>query len=567
MVMKNINIITGLVFATILTACVDLDLNPLSKGSSKTWYSTETEIQLSLNDLYRTYLWNLEIDYATERWTDNWTQRQSITEYPAGTITSEWTSDVDTWFNTYKGIVRANNILDGLDHATGNVSEGLLNQFKGETSFFRAALYSRLIFLWGDVPYYTKELTIDEAFQMTRTSKDSILPRIYADYNVAIQNLPIAYGTSEKQRITKGAALALKARTALWMSDWETARDAAKACMDLKMYSLYPNFSEYFLSSTKDAAETIFALTRSFELGSSWYTKNFIPRTAGGASVAQPSWELFSSFPCTDGLPIDESPLYNPRKPFENRDPRCTATITEFGTSFLGYVYDPNPNATTVLNINTGTKVKNKDTRSVDTYASYNGLVLKKGVDSDWSDDYYMDADIIIMRYADVLLMYAEAKIELNDIDASTLDAINQVRARAYGVGVTATDKYPAVTTTDQSQLRKILRMERRIEFAWENRRFYDLVRWKIADKALTKPIYGMLDVAALKSKVINANLWFFPGTPEIDDDGLPDFTAMYNAGLIKLLVQRNFNNRQYLWPIPSKEIKINPNLTQNPDY
>jgi len=567
MEMKNIKILISLLIATVITGCAELDLNPLSEGSSKTWYSNEKEIQLALNDLYRTYLWDLEINYGTERWTDNWTQRQSITEYPAGIITSEWSTVVDTWANTYKGIVRANNILNGIEHAAGNVSEDMMNQFRGEASFFRAALYSRLIFLWGDVPFYTTELNIDEAFQMKRTSKELILQSIYADYDVAINYLPVAYGKTNKQRITKGAAMALKARTALWMSDWETVRDAAKACMDLKVYSLYPNFSEYFLSSTKDAAETIFALPRSFELGESWYTKNFIPRTAGGSSVASPSWELFCSFPCKDGLPIDESPLYNPRKPFENRDPRCSATITEFGTTFLGYVYDPNPYTTTVLNINTGTNVKNKDTRSVDTYASYNGLVLKKGVDQDWADDLYMDADIIIMRYADVLLMYAEAKIELNDIDASTLDAINQVRARAYGVAVTATDKYPAVTTTDQSQLRKILRMERRVEFAWENRRFYDLVRWRIAEKALTKPIYGMLDVAALKSKVINANLWFFPGTPEIDDDGIPDFTAMYEAGLIKLLVQRNFNSRQYLWPIPSKEIKINPNLTQNPDY
>src|SRR5690606_33402934 len=115
----------------------------------------------------------------------------------------------------------------------------------------------------------------------------------------------------------KGAALAMKARTALYMGDWATARDAAKACIDLDVYSLHPDFAEYFKSKTKNAEETIFALPQSVELGSYWTATNFFPRTPGGSSVAQPSWELFASFPCVDGLPIDESPLYDPRNPFE----------------------------------------------------------------------------------------------------------------------------------------------------------------------------------------------------------------------------------------------------------
>jgi hypothetical protein len=172
------------------------------------------------------------------------------------------------------------------------------------------------------------------------------------------------------------------------------------------------------------------------------------------------------------------------------------------------------------------------------------------------------------MRYADVLLMYAEAKIELNEIDQPMLDAsINMVRARAYKVPVTDKSKYPAVTPGNQASLRKTLRIERRMEFATEARRYEDIIRWKFAEKVLNRPIYGMLDPADLRTKVVNPGLWFFPQTPEIDDDGNPNLDPMYNAGLIKLVAVRNFPARQYLWPIPTKEVLINPNLGQNKDY
>ena len=127
--------------------------------------------------------------------------------------------------------------------------------------------------------------------------------------------------------------------------------------------------------------------------------------------------------------------------------------------------------------------------------------------------------------------------------------------------------KYPAVVETGQANLRLILRNERRVEFAWENRRFFDLMRWGLAEKALTRPIYGILDPEDLKQRVIDEDLWFWSETPEIDADGLPDFSSLDQTGTIKLLVERNFNNRQYLFPIPSKEIIINDNLTQNPGY
>lgn len=558
-----------LLLSLFISSCAKLDLNPLSEASSENWNQNEEQISMSLNDLYRDYLFYTEINVRLERFTDNWTHRQSPEDFSAGTINGRWSTAELVWTNQYKGIARANVILRAIEENDLDIPEENLNRFIGEARLMRAIFYAKLVFLYGDVPFPPKLYSIEESFDMERKDKREILDSIYKDFDYAASVLPKSYGGEELKRATKGMAYAFKARAAINMGDYEIARDAAKNCIDLGGYELFPNFAEYFKSSTKNASETIYAIPRSIELGEYWTTTNFITRNAGGSATAQPSWDLFCAFSCTDGLPIDESPLYDPQNPFENRDPRLKATFVEFGTPHLGYIYDPSPYATEVLNVNTGELVKNNDSRAVNQYASYNGLILNKGVDDSWGGDMRTDFDIIVMRYAEVLLIYAEAKIELDEIDDSVLDAINQVRARAYRVDVNNKTAYPAVEDLGQKYLRKVLRNERRMEFAWEDRRFYDLIRWRLAEKALTQPIYGMLDPAELKEKVVDKGLWFFPGTPEIDEDGLPDFSKMYEDGLIKLLLPLNFDkDRQYLWPIPTKEILIsNDKLKQNPGY
>ena len=578
--MKNkIIIISGLV----LFSCNSLDLNPLSEGSSETWYSNESELEMATLELFNIDYWDAELTRVsagyggysmqwTDKYSDNWTARATLSEVDAATINSQTSFVNYTWNYAYKCIAAANRILVNLEKAEGTVAEDKLKIYEANARFVRAAQYAKLIFYYGDVPYYTAILDIDEAFALSRTSKETILESIYEEYDYASQNLPVSYGANENQFATKGAALAMKARIALYMGDYDIAKDAAKSCMDLGVYELYPDYQELFLSSTKNSIETIFCNPRSVELGTeipgSGRAKEPLPRIVGGYANGGPSWDLLCSYFCTDGLSIDESPLFDPQEPFKNRDPRCTATIVEFGSEWLGFVYQPHPDTLKVMNLNSRQMVSNTDNRAVLQYASYNALVWKKKIDEDWLD-LQTDPDNIVMRYADVLLMYAEAKIELNEIDQSVLDAMNMVRARAYKVDYTETTFYPAITTTDQEELRKILRIERRMEFAFEGTRYHDLIRWRLAEKALNNhPIFGILDPADLKDKLVSKGLWFFPETPEIDEDGLPDFSAMYEQGLIKLLAERTFDvSKQYLWPIPSTEIEINTNMKQNPGY
>jgi hypothetical protein len=554
----------------LITACHDLDLNPLAEGSSASWYADESQINLSLNDLYREAFWPLDEDvqFDNNPWTDDHIRRNFTSVIVSGTINGQWGVLNTWWSNSYKAISRANTILLNLDRVSDDLSETTINRFVAEARFVRASQYATLISHFGDVVFFTDILDLEEAFTQGKTDKTTVLQAIYEDYDFAAQHLPETYGSSELKRATKGAALAMKARIALYQGDWTVARNAAKMCMDLGRYQLYPDFGELFLPKTRNTDEVIFAIPRSEAFNSTIYIRDRTPRNPGGYSARNPSWDLFCSFLCSDGLPIDESPLFNPQEPFRNRDPRCTETIVEFQTPFLGFMYQPHPDSTQVWNFNTGQYQTNNDTRSIGQYASYNGLALKKGIDESWTDDNQADPEKKIIRFADVLLIYAEASIELNQIDQTVLDAMNMVRARAYKVSKDQIESYPEITTTDQAELRKLVRIERRMEFSDEGLRYMDIIRWRIAEKVLNRDTYGMLDVTELREKVVNPGLWFFPWTPEIDEDGSPDFSSLYNAGLIKLLSTRDFDaSKQYLWPIPTSEILINENLDQNPGY
>ena len=572
--MKSFIYIALTAFGLLLAGCQNsLDLYPLAQPSAEKWYSNESEIALALNDLYRPDWWTPDEGIGNEVLSDDNFYRTTLSPIKAGTTNSQWGTSTLLWRNSYKAIARANRALLALDNPVtkANVPAAKLVIYVAELRFHRASQYARLISYFGDVVYSDGVISIEDAYTKGRTDRKTVLAKTYADYDAAAADLPKNYAASAVKRATKGAALALKARLALYMGDFKLAADAAKACIDLAEYSLHPTYASLFLQTTKNSREVVFGFPRSIALNVNIASSNVldrITRNAGGFGAVAPTWDLLCSYLCTDGLPIDKSPLFDPRNPFKNRDPRCTATIVEFGTSHLGFVYDPNPTAVRVLRVSSNSQVTNNDNRANAQFASFTGLVWKKGIDDTWlQNGNRIEPDQIVVRYADVLLMYAEAKTELNEIDKSVLDAINAVRARAYTVAPTATTAYPAVTTTNQRDLRRAIRIERRMEFVNEGLRYMDLVRWRLAEKVLNRPIYGMLDPNDLKTKLVDKNLWFFPSIPTIDEDGQADFKPMFDAGLIKLIVPTAWTNQQYLWPIPAAEIQINTNMKQNDGY
>ncbi len=548
----------------LLQSCHSLDLNPLSDGSSETWNSTPEELEMSLNGLYKQVFWKKDLD----DWSDDWIYRDGLTEVTNATLNGQSAFIKTWWLDTYKAIARANTIIKGADRAKDKLSVEQLNMFIAEARFVRACMYASLLSHFGHIIYTDDILDIEQAKNLKQVEPEFVLQKIYEDFDFAIANLKTKYATTELHRVTKGAAMAMKARIALYRGDFATARNAAKDCIDLKQYNLHTDFASLFLSSTKNSPESIFLLPRSIALNVVLDDRqNYITRNAGGWAAKDPSWDLLFSFTCTDGLTVDKSPSFNPSNPFLYRDPRCKATIAAFDEPLLDYIYTPHPEALNVLKISTGKQVQNNDNRVNAQYASFNGLVWKKGVDNEWLlNSWRTEPDNIIIRYADVLLIYAEAKIELNEIDQTVVDAINQVRARAYGVAPTSLG-FPAVKLEGQHALRQVLRNERRMEFALEGLRYMDLIRWKLAEKALNKPNYGLLDPADLLAKVVKTGKWFLPTAPIIDADGLPDFSLFDQQGLIKTIAIRKFDaSKQYLWPIPSTEV-LTSGLKQNPNY
>jgi hypothetical protein len=154
----------------------------------------------------------------------------------------------------------------------------------------------------------------------------------------------------------------------------------------------------------------------------------------------------------------------------------------------------------------------------------------------------------VLIRYAEVLLTYAEAKIEANQIDQSVYDAINVVRTRA-GMPTIATGK-------TQAELRTIVRMERKVEFAFEGKRLYDIRRWKIAEQVLSGNLLGRIPKGILAS------------APAIDANGTPSYATVSNMDQMRVVEVRMFDkNKNYLWPIPQIEVSVNPKLGQNPGY
>lgn len=557
---KILYIISAMLLCQMTNSCAELDLNPPSEASTENWNQNAEQMRISLNDLYRQYLWKMNTNWWGDKRSDDWSQRTQIYEYTQGNVTSTWSVNV-YWESSYKGISRAIRVIESIDRME---NKDAFLALRAEAMFFRAYLYGRQIILYGDVPFYLSSITPEQALSMSRTDKNEIKKQVYEDFDYAIKYLPEDNSASGSWRVNRYVAMALKARVALHMQDWAVVRDACADIMKSKKYSLYPDYGELFTIKGLNC-EVMFAIANLYDKQYQ-EIKNYIPASAGGAAIAQPSWDLLAAYECTDGKPIDESPLFNPHNPYENRDPRCCYTFVAPGSSYLGVVYEPNPNVKQVYDEWTGEMIANRDIKTANQYASFSSTCLRKGGRAEWREGQYNDNPNIIIRYADVLLMYAEAKIELDEIDQSVLDAINDVRARAYKTQRDKTDKYPSITTKDQTELRRILRKERRVEFAWENRRWFDLKRWGWFEKAYSHHRYGHKNAEGLV-KMVNDGDYYWPYAPEIDEDGFADFSKMYNEGYIERYVVNSYNPKVELFPIPNDEILTNPNITQNPGY
>ncbi|MGS2763067.1 RagB/SusD family nutrient uptake outer membrane protein [Sinomicrobium sp. M5D2P9] len=541
-----------------LAACSDgyLDRYPLNGPSSETFYSNEDELIMGLFGAYKALNfnpksnrpWPVILDVTTDlSWNRSNHQMQHIGN---GSHESDNGSVLIFWREFYQAIGRANFLLDNIDHLKDQISAETYNQTRAEARFIRALSYHYLIELFGDVPLITAPQTIEEA-QVPRDPKNEVAEFVIQEMTEAAIDLPVRHGDDAYHgRATKGAALAIKARTALYNEKWDIAAAAAKEVMDLD-YELHGDFGQLFTYDGQTSDEIIFSLQ--YLRGVMTHaTPNYLTsRLAGGVSNEVPSQTVVDSYEANDGLTIDKSEVYDPEKPFENRDPRLHETVVLPGSVLFGYQFETHNDSTEIWNYNTNPPTRIKNIDASHAYATYTGYLWRKYTDiKDMPDDTNSEINIILIRYAEVLLIYAEAKIEAGELDDSVYDAINQVRQRP---GV---DMPPIEPGKTQNELRSVVRKERKYELANEGLRLFDIRRWKIAGDVMPGAFLGRIPDEFLSS------------APEIDEHGTPDYSNVSNGSKLRHVETRNFNpSRDYLFPIPNIDVLTNEALEQNPGY
>jgi starch-binding outer membrane protein, SusD/RagB family len=501
--MNNIKYIGFLFLLSMLcTSCDDsfLDTVPTNTYNEANWWQNEAQVTSSLNGVYNSLnngIMGHSGYLATETVTPNilgginFGPPLDVGQHNAGNM--DWF--LLHWQLNYQGIGRANNLLDNIDRVEMN--NDLKERYKGEARFLRALFYSRLVNFYGGVPLILESPSRDLHGRLPRNTREEVVNQILTDLDFASSVLPPSYSANDVGRATQGAALSLKARVLLYESRWAETAAAAKAVIDLNEYELFPDYRGLFLPANENNEEVIFDVQ---------YTAPF--RTHGMDNIldvqigSSPTPDLVNSYLMTDGLPSDESPLYNPSQPYENRDPRLLQTVVIPGYMWKGQIADASKY------FNTGFGLKK--------WTIYEDNVARPEVLPGNSD-----LNIILIRYADVLLMYAEAQNEANGPDQSVYDALNEIRDRS--------DMPDVQTGLSQDELREVIRHERRIELAAEGLYYYDIRRWRTAEEVMNAIVYNI--------------------------EGEPRQTRTFNPA------------RDYLWPIHELILQDNPELEQNPNY
>jgi hypothetical protein len=357
------------------------------------------------------------------------------------------------WTAHYATIIAANSIIDDIDSLNLTDPNTLIN--KAEAKFLRAYAFFDLVRTFGEVPKVDFKITDAAQVNIAKAPVPELYALIDADLTEAAAILPVNWDPGYAGRLTRGAALALHARTHMFRRNWAAALSAAKAVIALNKYSLVPNYGSQFRKEGENGPESIFEIqafyTPTQDLGIIYSNVQGV-RGAG-------SWDLGWGW---------NAPTQNLVDSFETNDPRRVATILYSGQ--VDPLYGENvPPVPTIAQPYWNKKVH---TNPSDRLALNNRF-------GPWMNHR-------IIRYADVLLMAAEAANELGGAQ-NTTDALmwlEMVRARARSGAPAGT--LPAITTTNQSTLRDWIRHERLVEFGMEESRFWDLVRWEIDVDILT---------------------------------------------------------------------------------
>lgn len=545
-----------------LLSCSDyLDRSPLVSPSDETFISNKEELEEAVVACYnplRFTMANRPFPIFFETVSDiSWGRESTDMQVIGnGAHDARTESILTAWTYFYTGIGRCNYVLNNMHRCKNNTEESLYKQRESEVRFLRALYYHYLSELFGGIPLITQTLTLAES-QVARNTKEEVVDFILEE----LESCAVNFTEDNKYtgRASKEAAWALASRVALYNEKWDIAIRNAQKVMEQegKTVELSSNYENLFLYEGEKSKEIILSIQ--YLRGNKTHVLfgGFASRNANGYANIVPTYQLADSWECIDGLPIDKSLLFDPMNPFKNRDPRLGYTLALPNSEFLGYQFETHGDSLECWNYNVTPNIRISNKDATHAYASFTGLCWRKYVDKkDLSFINDSELNIILIRYAEVLLNYAEAKVEAGAIDQSVLAAINKIRQRP-------SVNMPPVTTINPNELRYAIRRERKYEFAGEGLRLFDIRRWKTAEKEMSLPVLGRMKKA-------------YPQTaPFIDElgtshyDNIPIASNGETTDFKMRVVQiRLFNkDRDYLWPIPDIETETNPHLIQNPGY
>jgi len=539
--------ITRVGFALLLTGaavgCKKMDLTPYDRFTELNFWQSDVNVNNALNNVYNR-MYNSQYFFYNEALSDNAYTRLGISAgFPdaisSGNFTSTLARFLNEWDYYYTGIKAANVFLENVDKNT-TLAANLKERMKGEVRFVRAFHHFKLMNWWGDIPLLKKDISPDEAKAIARTPKAEVLQFILEELDAAAAVLPTKnqYDIGDRGRITKAAAKALKARVLLYEGD--RMQEVAAICEDLMnnqsangTYGLVSSYEEIFSPTNEFNNEVILDLQYIPNLRTWGEHIDFVPLSVGarGNNMA-PTQELVNSYIMLNGKRINEAGSgYDENNPYAGRDPRLSATVVYHGATWR------NPNGTTqTIYIQPGTDPDpaKKNEYKPSGQGTATGYYWRKYFDpTSVATNFNSGLNLILIRYAEVLLMYAEAKQALGQMDEDVWNkTIRPLRVRA-GFTDPAALSFPG--TADMTQ---IIRNERRSEFAMEGLRIDDIRRWRIAENVLNGWAHG----ARFED-------------PSVDN------------GYIRAQLRTFDAAKNYLWPIPAAEIGKNSNLTQNPNY
>ena len=598
--MKKIISIFSITFVILLSACNDsyMDRFPETSIGTENFFKSEEDLKMFIYNLY-SFPGVSEYNNDGYLTTDNASNTGS-TELKNIMLSSNPSSATITGGWTWSTLRNINLFLENCDKA--EISEDLLNHYKGVARFFRARFYMDKVKRFSDVPWYDQVIgtSDDDLLFKGRDSREMVVQKIFEDYDFASQNVKADQPVGT---VNKWVVLAYKARQALYEGTFRKyhselelqssantylgiARDAAKEIMDNGGFSVYntgnpeSDYSALFLSQDLTTnPEVIFANVSEDQVKNSGWSE-----TIFGNYEVSPSKDLLQAYLMADGSFYTEQPDYETKhfvEEFENRDPRLKQTYAYPGWEL----------------INTDTYSQGGGIYIQQLQKNFTGYHQIKGFVNSTEQALMNGVDFPVIRHAEILLIYAEAKAELGELTQTDLDmTVNILRDRAGMPHLSMSPpvdpiqeaRYSNITTSQTAELLEI-RRERRIEFALEGYRYDDLMRWGTGKMLETEPIGlyfpglgkydltgdGVEDIVLLditqsipgpddkETNSLGKTLIYYRVGPQDSDASF--YISGNNQGYIKSVKDRGtfIAPKYYYRPIPQNDVTVNPNLTQ----